>query len=139
MRCSTGRATDFIVEAVQRVPVARERVVPVVQGLSGGRGTISSVFVDEPHAPRRGRLKNGNPSGDVSKAARCGVRNGRCRMHGGKCTGPRTAAGLLNRIVAIKILPDTLAADPQFRERFDREARAISQLTHPPPRNAEKP
>ena len=37
----------------------------------------------------------------------------------------------LDRTVAIKILPDTLAADPQFSERFDREARAISQLTHP--------
>ena len=37
----------------------------------------------------------------------------------------------LDRVVAIKILPETLAADPQFRERFDREARAISQLTHP--------
>jgi serine/threonine protein kinase/Tol biopolymer transport system component len=37
----------------------------------------------------------------------------------------------LNRTVAIKILPETLAADPQFRERFDREARAISQLDHP--------
>jgi hypothetical protein len=37
----------------------------------------------------------------------------------------------LDRTVAIKILPDTLAADPQFHERFDREAKAISQLTHP--------
>ena len=37
----------------------------------------------------------------------------------------------LDRTIAIKILPDTLASDPQFRERFDREARAISQLTHP--------
>src|ERR1700741_3789355 len=37
----------------------------------------------------------------------------------------------LDRTVAIKILPDTLTTDPQFRERFDREARAISQLTHP--------
>src|SRR5437773_1757618 len=37
----------------------------------------------------------------------------------------------LDRSVAIKILPDLLAADPQFRERFDREARAISQLMHP--------
>jgi serine/threonine protein kinase len=33
----------------------------------------------------------------------------------------------LDRTVAIKILPEALAADPQFRERFDREARAISQ------------
>ncbi|MBI3490439.1 MAG: protein kinase [Acidobacteria bacterium] len=37
----------------------------------------------------------------------------------------------LDRAVAIKILPVALAADPQFRERFDREARAISQLSHP--------
>ena len=37
----------------------------------------------------------------------------------------------LDRTVAIKILPDSLAADPQFRERFDREARAIAALSHP--------
>jgi serine/threonine protein kinase len=37
----------------------------------------------------------------------------------------------LDRIVAIKILPPELAADPQFRDRFDREARSISQLDHP--------
>ena len=37
----------------------------------------------------------------------------------------------LDRFVAIKILPAVLAGDPQFRERFDREARAISQLDHP--------
>ena len=37
----------------------------------------------------------------------------------------------LDRTVAIKSLSDTLAADPQFRERFDREGRAISQLTRP--------
>src|SRR5262245_32374299 len=37
----------------------------------------------------------------------------------------------LDRILAVKILPETLAADPRFRERFDREARTISQLTHP--------
>jgi len=37
----------------------------------------------------------------------------------------------LDRTVAIKVLPQQLAVDPQFRERFDREARTISQLTHP--------
>src|SRR6266508_4308673 len=37
----------------------------------------------------------------------------------------------LDRTVAIKVLPGMLAADPQFRDRFDREARAISALTHP--------
>ena len=37
----------------------------------------------------------------------------------------------LDRTVAIKILSEALAGDPQFRERFDREARTISQLDHP--------
>ena len=37
----------------------------------------------------------------------------------------------LDRTVAIKVLPAALAADPQLRERFEREARAISSLNHP--------
>jgi|SRR5580700_2652429 hypothetical protein len=32
----------------------------------------------------------------------------------------------LDRRVAIKVLPAALAADPQFRDRFEREARVIS-------------
>jgi hypothetical protein len=56
---------------------------------------------------RRGRLNNGNPGGDFLAAPRCGARtragcacrqpamaNGRCRFHGGKSTGARTAEGL---------------------------------------------
>lgn len=59
-----------------------------------------------PDTPR-GRLKNGNPPGDLSTVARCGAKtrrgtpcrapamaNGRCRMHGGCSTGPRTPEGL---------------------------------------------
>ena len=37
----------------------------------------------------------------------------------------------LGRDVAIKILPQHLSSDPELRERFDREARAISSLNHP--------
>jgi Tol biopolymer transport system component len=37
----------------------------------------------------------------------------------------------LHRTVAIKILPRHLSENPQAKERFDREARAISSLSHP--------
>ena len=37
----------------------------------------------------------------------------------------------LRRDVAIKVLPDTLAADAVARARFDREARAVAALSHP--------
>ena len=55
---------------------------------------------------RRGQLRNGATPGDFLAARRCGartrtgeccrqpaMRNGRCRMHGGLSTGPRTAEG----------------------------------------------
>src|SRR5260370_34582734 len=37
----------------------------------------------------------------------------------------------LDRTVAVKILPAHLADDSGARERFDREARAVSSLNHP--------
>ena len=62
---------------------------------------------ETPHKKRRGKLRNGNPSGDFSKAPRCGaknrrglpcrcpaMRNGRCRLHGGLSSGPKTKDGI---------------------------------------------
>ena len=37
----------------------------------------------------------------------------------------------LDRTVAIKILPEHLSSNPEARQRFEREARAISSLNHP--------
>jgi hypothetical protein len=55
----------------------------------------------------RGWLKDDNPQGDFSKSPRCGAKtrrgtpcqcpamaNGRCRLHGGLSTGPKTAEGI---------------------------------------------
>ena len=37
----------------------------------------------------------------------------------------------LDRTVAIKVIPSHIAADSDIRERFEREARAVSSLNHP--------
>ncbi len=37
----------------------------------------------------------------------------------------------LDRTVAIKVLPEHLAESPERKARFEREAKAISQLNHP--------
>lgn len=66
-------------------------------------------MTDVPHENRpagTGRLKYGNPPGDLRTAKRCGaknrrglpcrcpaMRNGRCRLHGGLSTGARTPEG----------------------------------------------
>jgi len=37
----------------------------------------------------------------------------------------------LDRLVAIKVLPAHLAGNPEFRQRLEREARAVASLNHP--------
>ena len=38
---------------------------------------------------------------------------------------------LLDRTVAIKVLPEHVASDPELKQRFEREAKTISSLNHP--------
>lgn len=68
------------------------------------------------------------------------LRNG-ARLGPYEIVGPLGAGGMgevyrardtrLNRNVALKIVPSELAGNAQLRLRFEREARTISQLTHP--------
>ena len=37
----------------------------------------------------------------------------------------------LGRKVAVKVLPEAVSSDPERRDRFDREARAVAALSHP--------
>jgi serine/threonine protein kinase/tetratricopeptide (TPR) repeat protein len=43
----------------------------------------------------------------------------------------RARDATLDREVAIKVLPETVAQDPDRLERFEREARAVARLSHP--------
>lgn len=91
----------------------------------------SMEFDDEPHAPRRGRLLNSNPPGDPSTAPRCGAKtriggdcrgpamaNGRCPMHGGMSTGPRTPEGLEDRFG--RLMSFDVSKIPQPEDRCGR-------------------
>ena len=99
----------MLVEQQQRV-VADGLEVPIVGTafLLAANMSQQTKTTNDPHA-KPGRLRNSNPVGDPSKVARCGAQtrsgaackgpamaNGRCRMHGGASTGPRTPEGLAN-------------------------------------------
>jgi len=50
---------------------------------------------------------------------------------GGMATVYRAYHAALDRYVAIKVLPDFFADDPDYRERFQQEARSVARLKHP--------
>ena len=50
---------------------------------------------------------------------------------GGMATVYKAFEPALDRYVAIKVLPQFFARDPNFMQRFRREAKAIAQLNHP--------
>ena len=102
---------DLLKTLVSRVASPSAVSAAARESISAGHGLHRPLST--PVAPatlppdRRGRLKNGNRPGDFLAAKRCGARarcggacrqpamaNGRCRLHGGLSTGPRTPAGL---------------------------------------------
>jgi hypothetical protein len=91
---------------------------------------------------RRGQLKNGNPAGDYLASSRCGAHtrvggccrqpamaNGRCRMHGGLSTGPRTAEGQARARAARFVHGFRTAEIIDFRAAAARSARRLAMLT----------
>ena len=90
-------------------------------------------------------LRNGNPQGDPMNAPRCGARTrrglpsqgpamakGRCRMHGGKSTGPRTPKGLKRSRTAhlkhVHYSAQSIALRRQLRQLFSDSRETIGDL-----------
>ncbi len=84
----------------------------------------------DPMPPVGNRLRHGVRGGDPTKAPRCGartrrgaacgqpaMRNGRCRMHGGTSTGPRTVDGA-----------ERLRAARTRHGAYSKEAREVQEL-----------
>jgi hypothetical protein len=112
------RVDYFSTDSLSDYEREEDRARDIAHGIDPDTGLVISPGSESPtRAPRgnacsldpqrRGRLNNGNPGGDFLAASRCGARtragcacrqpamaNGRCRFHGGKSTGARTADGL---------------------------------------------
>jgi hypothetical protein len=114
----------------------RGRKAPAGASSAGDIAPVSTL-----RSANRGRLRHGNPSGDFLAAPRCGARtragcacrqpamaNGRCRFHGGKSTGPRTAAGLANSRAARRTHGGYSAAIVDLRQAAVAQARRVAAL-----------
>ena len=104
-----------------------------VEQLLAAEGNVPPSFIESPALEQLPRQTESKLSGTVLAA--------------GTKLGPYVVQGLigaggmgevykardtrLNRTVAVKVLPHSLSADPFRRQRFEREARAISALQHP--------
>jgi hypothetical protein len=88
----------------------------------------------------RGKLRNGNPGGDLRTVARCGAKTragtpceqpavrgkSRCRLHGGSSTGPTTSAGLA-RMRASKVKHGLRTKEMQELRRMIRWLETIAE------------
>ena len=134
------------VQLLHRLPPAARSAspAPALQPASGTAAEAPAA-VRKLHADpgaRRGRLKNGNPAGDYLKSPRCGARtraggccrqpamaNGRCRMHGGLSTGPRTPEGLARCRTTRLVHGYRTRAHLALRSRAVHAARRLRTLT----------
>ena len=85
------------------------------------------TFLETPPAPTSSVAMARNLEGDLIGPYHLAERIGA----GGMGEVYKARDTRLNRTVAIKILPARVAGDPQARERFEREARAVAALNHP--------
>ena len=100
-----GEAPRLIGQSTSLVAAGGQAIVGAV--MPGGGGRVATI-IDEPHIRGTVRLRNGQSFRRLSRVRRCGamtrrrtrlprpaMRNRRrCRLHGGKSTGPRTPEGL---------------------------------------------
>jgi len=93
-----------------------------VESLIAAHEQAQTSFLAEPALPPK-QLAIGSRLGPYEILSRIGA--------GGMGEVYKARDARLNRIVAIKILPDHLADRVNLRERFDREARTIASLNHP--------
>jgi eukaryotic-like serine/threonine-protein kinase len=112
-----GERRAYLDQACAEPSMRRE-----VESLIAAHEQAQTNFLAEPAIPTK-ELSIGSRLGPYEVLTRIGA--------GGMGEVYKARDTRLNRIVAIKILPDYLADRVNLRERFDREAHAIAGLNHP--------
>jgi Tol biopolymer transport system component len=89
-------------------------------------------LADRPGSHEYNRLGNRRNSVSISPGARLGPYEIIAAIGaGGMGEVYRARDTRLERMVAVKVLPDHLSSSEELRQRFEREAKTISQLSHP--------
>lgn len=100
--------------------------------LLSAEGKLGSSFLESPVAEQVSVALNTTPSTILAAGVRLGPYEVQALLGaGGMGEVYRARDTRLSRIVAIKVIPRSLSSDPLWRQRFEREARAISALQHP--------
>ena len=110
----------FLDEACSSQDALRERVEEL---LANHEEAEADGFLDRPPVVDSMELSPGTELGHYKLVRLIGA--------GGMGQVYQATDTRLDRTVAIKVLPSHVAGNPQARERFEREARTISQLNHP--------
>src|SRR5262249_27468848 len=92
-------------------------------GRGGPPGRLADPELGRAPAPRPRTLASGTKIGSYEVLAKLGA--------GGMGEVYRARDTTLNRDVAIKVLPDLFASDPERLARFSREAQTLASLNHP--------
>lgn len=119
-RAAQGQSPDKRREFLKQACPDDARICAEVQSLLDAESSVES-FLDS--SPLSSALARGTMLGHFEILDQLG--------RGGMGEVYRAKDKRLNRTVAIKILSRLLSTNPRLRDRFEREARAISALNHP--------
>jgi predicted Ser/Thr protein kinase len=128
MKLEPAERPTFLEHHYSSDPALRQDVEAVLAADEGLRGGLPESTVLAPVSPHKGTrramaLALGSKLGPYEIIVLLGA--------GGMGEVYRARDTRLDRTVAIKVIPPHLASDATRRQRFEREARAISALQHP--------
>jgi serine/threonine protein kinase len=127
LECPPEERAAFVLRATGTDTAARREVESLLAAHSQAGGFLSGPPTEDADATGvasvAGRLSPGTRLGAFEIVELLGA--------GGMGEVYRAVDTRLDRAVAIKVLPPDMAGEPRSRDRFEREARVISRLSHP--------